>query len=62
MLDYYGLLMKALAKKAKEGQTVKHAALADKVRKLINDEMAQETQMEAEGRALASVKGEEPPM
>lgn len=61
VLDYYGLLMKALAKKAKEGQTVKHAALADKVRKLINDEMAQETQQEAEARALASA-GEEPPM
>ena len=59
VLDFYAVLMKALNKKAKEGQTVKHAGLAEKVRKLIQDEMAEETQLEAEGRALASVKGAE---
>ena len=45
VLDFYAVLMKALNKKAKEGQTVKHAGLAEKVRKLIKDEMAEETQL-----------------
>lgn len=58
VLDFYSLLMKALNKKAKEGQTIKHGALADKVRKLIQDEMAVEVQKQAEYKALADVKKE----
>lgn len=58
VFDYYEVLMKALARKAKEGQTVKHAALADKVRKLLAEEKKAETEAQADDKALSTVTAE----
>jgi HrpA-like RNA helicase len=60
VFDYYSMLLKVLNKKAKEGQTIKGAEMAAKVRKLVEEEMAQATQAEAEAKALA--KTEEAPL
>lgn len=61
VFDYYALLMSALNKKAKEGQTVKGAEFAAKVRKMLEDDMAAAKQQEAEAKALAQT-GEEAPL
>ena len=63
VMDFYALLIKTLNKKPKEGQVVKHVALAEKVRKLIQDEMKAEEQATAEAAALATVtKTQEAPL
>lgn len=37
VLDYFALLMKAVTKKAKEGQTVKNAKVLERVQKVLNE-------------------------